>query len=67
MLVLNALMMDAIKKYVYRIGFSILSLLVIIVMYNVTQLNVKLQKHLMMLLLTLFNVSFTLLRAPAVK
>ena len=56
MLVLNALMMDAIKKYVYQIRLSILSLLVIIVMYNVQQLNVKLQEHVMMFLLTLLNV-----------
>ena len=67
MLLLNALMTDAIIKFVYRIGLSILSLLVIIVLYNVQQLNGKLQEYLMLCLLVLFNVRFTLFGTPAVK
>ena len=55
------------KNKVYRTGLSILSLLVIIVLFNVQQLNVKIQKHLKMFKRILFNVRFTLCCALAVK
>ena len=67
MLLINVLMMDAIKKHDYRICLNKLSLIVIIVLYNVQQFNVHLLEHLTMFLLTLFNVRFTLFGAPAVK